>query len=406
MERTGRSRRKRWLPVLVILLLAGSYVTWSLKRPLSDLTPTLAIPAVQAKVPAGNLTWPAAGQAAVGIPGTTILEKHGLQNPLPIASAAKVITALAVLEKKPLAPGEQGPVMTVTERDVASYNAYVAADGSVTKVVAGEQLSEYQMLQAIMLPSANNIADSMAIWTFGSLPAYSEFANKYVEKLGLLDTHVGSDASGLAPDTVSTAQDLVKLGEVAMRNPVLKQIVSQQIAALPVVNEVRNVNFLLGTDNIIGIKTGNTDEAGGVFVGAAQKTVNGKQVVIVTTVAGAPSLFAAMKDSQNLIRSAQNNFRPVTIAKDNTLVGTYKVPWGGTVAAETTGSLTTTGWAGSTVTARPELRPIPADTRAGQTVGSVTLPKSGLTDEKSVAVKLKNNPAKPSAWWRLTHPLQ
>ncbi len=192
-----------------------------------------------------------------------------------------------------------------------------------------------------------------------------------------------------------------------MQNPVLAQIVGQETAAgLPIVNNIKNVNFLLGTDNIVGIKTGNTEEAGGVFVGAATTTVNGKPVTIVTAVAGSQSLFAAMKDSLNLIRSAQTNFKPVTVVKAGSTVGSYTMPWGGSLPAVADNNLGTTAWAGSTVTANTYLKNIPANSRNDQTVGSIRISKSALTNEKSVAVKLQGTPGKPSALWRLTHPLQ
>lgn len=406
MEKSGRSRWKRWLPALLIVVLAAGYCTWSLRKPLPLLNPVPA-PAIKAGVPAGSFAWPGSGQAAVGVNGSKLLEAYGAQTPLPIASTAKLITALSVLKQKPLSPGQQGPMVTLTARDVALYNAYLAQDGSVMKVVAGEQISEYQMLQAIMLPSANNIADSLAIWAFGSLEDYAAYANDYVAQLGLHNTRIGTDASGLDPSTTSTAQDLVRLGEVAMQDPVLAEIVRQPSAGgLPIVNNIKNVNFLLGTDNIVGVKTGNTEEAGGVFVGAARTDVNGKQVTVVTAVLGSPSLFAAMKDSLNLIRSAQTNFKPVTVVKAGTQVGSYTMPWGGSIPVVASGDLATSGWGGSTVSAQTRLRGISADSRDGRSVGIVKIPKSALTDEKSVAVKLQGTPSRPSAWWRLTHPLQ
>ena len=120
--------------------------------------------------------------------------------------------------------------MTITQADVDIYNRYVAQDGSVVPVTVGEKITLYQMLQALMLPSANNIADSMAIWAYGSLQNYSLAANKYVAAHGMNITHIGSDASGLAPDTVGTAHDLVLLGKLAMEHPVLSAIVGQQTA--------------------------------------------------------------------------------------------------------------------------------------------------------------------------------
>ncbi len=405
MNKKGWRRPRLIAYFMVFVVLCGTYVQWTLRKPLPIIAPVAGLTTLRSSPAAARLSWPAAGQAAVGIVSTPIMTVHGTQTTAPIASAAKLITALTILADKPLKPGEQGPLVTLGAKDVAIYNAYVAQHGSVVPVAAGEQISQYQMLQAIMLPSANNMADSLAIWAYGSLPGYTQAANSHLAKLGLKDTRVGSDASGLAPDTTSTAHDLVVLGEAAMQNPVLAGIVGQTTASgLPIVNTVKNVNFLLGGDNIIGIKTGNTDEAGGVFVSASRVQINKKPVTIVTAVVGQPSLFAALRNSQTLIRSAQANFQPAHIKAAGIPVRDYALPWGGQVAAAATQDLTITTWAGSAVTAYAASRPISASATAGQTVGSISPETSIIYDRQSIPVRLTGSVTRPSVWWRLTHP--
>jgi D-alanyl-D-alanine carboxypeptidase (penicillin-binding protein 5/6) len=282
----------------------------------------------------------------------------------------------------------------------------MAQDGSLVKVQAGERISEYQMLQAVLLPSANNIADSLAIWAFGSLKDYSAAANQYLRDQGLVESHVGSDASGLNPSTTSSPRDLVRIGELVMQDPVLSKIVNQPNASgIPVVNNIKNVNFLLGTNNIIGIKTGNSDQAGGVFVSASRVTINNKPVTIVTALAGSPTLFQALKDSLALIQSAQKNFKPVTVVEPGSIVGNYRQPWGGSVPAIATKALSINAWSGSTVAAKVNLHDIPANSKAGQMVGEVNIPQSAISYKISAPAKLKTTPSTPSIGWRLTHPL-
>ena len=396
-------RSRRWPYVLAVVFFLAGYLYLALGRPASALQPKAN--SIQARVPGGGLSWPAQGQSAVGIVGSPILETHGNQRPVPTASTAKLITALTVLAAKPLKPGQQGPTITLSPSDVALYNNYMAQDGSLVKVQAGERISEYQMLQAVLLPSANNIADSLAIWAFGSLKDYSGAANQYLRDQGLVESHVGSDASGLNPSTTSSPRDLVRIGELVMQDPVLSKIVNQPSASgIPVVSNIKNVNFLLGTSNIIGIKTGNSDQAGGVFVSASRVTINNKPVTIVTALAGSPTLFQAMKDSLALIQSAQKNFEPVTVVEAGSIVGSYKQPWGGSVPAVATKALSIDAWGGSTVAAKVNLRDIPANSKAGQTVGSVDIPQSATSYKISVPVKLKTTPSAPSIGWRLTHP--
>jgi D-alanyl-D-alanine carboxypeptidase (penicillin-binding protein 5/6) len=405
MENRRRDGGRKVYYLLILVLLAG-YAGWAF-RPLPKLRPEVASKQLIVNTPAANLVWPPGGQAAVSLAGSSIQMVHGQQTPVPIASTAKIITALMVLKHQPIVPPQTGPLIDLTDKDVAIYQAYAAQDGSVVPVRVGEQISEYQALQALMLPSANNIADSLAIWAYGSLDNYAKTANEYLKQNGLNDTHIGKDASGLDPGTTSTAEDLMKLGKLAMENKTLSQIVGQATAGgIPIVNNIKNVNFLLGTSGIVGIKTGNTDQAGGAFVGASQITVNNKPVTIVTAVAGAPDLFSAMKYSLNLINSARANFQPVTIVKAGQVVGTYRQPWGDTIPAIAVKDLKLTAWNGSTLTGTINLPPISTDSKAGDTINQLTVNDPASQQKQSVPVKLQTAPAKPTILWRLTHPLR
>jgi serine-type D-Ala-D-Ala carboxypeptidase (penicillin-binding protein 5/6) len=367
------------------------------------LQPAVIYRNLEAKAPGSSLAWPSAGQAAVGIAGTDIVEPYGEQKPVPIASTAKVITALVVLEKKPLKLGQQGPAYTLTEEDANFYRSQLAKDGSNLPVSAGQQITQYQMIQAIMLPSANNIADTMAIWAFGSLEAYARAANDYLTRKGLDNTEVGGDASGLAPSTTSTAVDLVKLGKLAMGHPVLAEIVGQKEATgLPNSPISRNVNSLLGTSNIIGVKTGNTDQAGGVFISASRINVNDRPVTLVTAVAGAADLGAALRSSLSLVQTAQNNFQRVSVVKEDQLIAEYGVPWGGRLKAVADSDLEITAWNGHSAKATVQLSPAQ---RGDKVTGKINLNDMGLYPETSVPVSLTSQPTEPSIWWRLTHPL-
>jgi D-alanyl-D-alanine carboxypeptidase (penicillin-binding protein 5/6) len=272
--------------------------------------------------PAGTsnlkLDWPKTGEAAIGIVGQGVSGTNGAQTARPTASTAKLITALTVLKKYPLQPGQSGPSITLTLNDVKIYSQYLSEDGSSTRVLVGAQLSEYQMLEAMLIPSANNMADSLAIWAFGSLANYKVAATQTVKSLGLDSTKIGSDASGLSPDTVSTAHNLVLVGEAAMQNPVIAQIVGTSQTTLPVAGTITNNNTLLGQDGIVGVKTGNSDEAGGVFVFAAKySTANGQKLTIVGAVQGLPNLPTALQVAKPLLHSAEQNISQGKLAAAN-----------------------------------------------------------------------------------------
>jgi D-alanyl-D-alanine carboxypeptidase (penicillin-binding protein 5/6) len=403
MRQVSQHRKKELITLLAIVLLAG-YTYWAITRPLPQLKPSEGELTYSVRTGQPLLQWPAKGQSAAAILGTDILETNGSQKPVPTASTAKVITALVVLQKKPLQPGQQGPTITLTDKDAAIYYQYVAKEGSVVPINVGEEISEYQMLQAIMLPSANNIADSLAIWAFGSLSKYEAYANLYLKQHGLASTHVGSDASGLAPDTTSTAADLARLGELAMQQPVLSQIVGQSTANIPVAGTVENVNSLVSKNGLVGVKTGNSDQAGGVFIGAARQNINGHLTTTVTAVAGAPDLAAAMGGTLPLMSSVPTNFKPVTVMKADTIVSHYTVPWAGTIPIYVGSNLVANVWNGRTVPLATNVRPLPADSKS-LVVGTLNVTDSAVGNQ-SVPLVIKHAIPEPSAWWRLTHPIR
>lgn len=402
MRKTRRQRQARgWVGCIIIVAIALAYGYWTLSQPVPSLKPNRGVVSLQTKTATPNLTWPSS-QAAVGIVGERTLETYGEQKPIPIASTAKMITALVVLEKKPLSLNQPGPTYLITDADVQRYAMYVAQGGSVAAVRAGETLTQYQMLQAMLLPSANNMADSLAIWAYGSLSAYQVAATNYLKQHGLTDTTIGSDASGLAPDTTSTASDLVQIGKLVMEQPVLAQIVGQsQVANFPVVGILKNTNYLLGSDGIIGLKTGSSDQAGGAFIGAAHVVVNNQTQTLVTAVIGSPNRQVAMQDSAQLIKTARANFKPVKVVQAGDMVGSYQVPWAKPIAALAAHKVTTTAWQGSTVTATATLHSTQQNPQRGTIVGTVSTQNGTQLSD----VILAQTPPQPSIWWRLAHPL-
>jgi D-alanyl-D-alanine carboxypeptidase (penicillin-binding protein 5/6) len=238
---------------LLTVIAAAAVLVGLYFRPVPAATYISTLPAAPMTTPV-TLPWPAAASSALGAQKYGLLAANQDSTPRPIASVAKTITALAILQKKPLAVGAQGPLITLSADDAARFDYYYSLGGSVTRVQAGEQISEYQAIEAMMLPSANNLADTMAIWAFGSIDNYTAYANQMVKSLGMANTTV-KDAGGFTDGTTGTASDLVKLGLAVIGNQALASIVSQPTASLPVAGTITNRNWLLGQDGVIGIKT-------------------------------------------------------------------------------------------------------------------------------------------------------
>ena len=168
--------------------------------------------------------WPGSGQAAVRI-GRSPIQAGPNQHAAAIASVAKVMTAYLVLRDHPLRPGEDGPTITLTDSDVDDTDRRREQEESVVSVAAGEQLTELQALQALLLPSGNNIAAVLARWDAGSTDRFVARMNATARSLGMTRTRY-TDPSGYDDATVSTAADQVRIVERAMGMPVFASIVA------------------------------------------------------------------------------------------------------------------------------------------------------------------------------------
>ncbi|MGH3626665.1 MAG: D-alanyl-D-alanine carboxypeptidase family protein, partial [Sciscionella sp.] len=301
-RRAARRTRSRILAALLLVsaALIGSLGYQSLAASSQSLAPrSLASSSAKAASPTDNqpserpstssvalpsTVWSTHGQAAVQV-GQSAVHAGPNQHPVPIASVAKVMTAYLVLRDNPLLPGQEGPTITLTRADVADTERRRRQNESVVPIVAGERLTELQALQALLLPSANNIAAVLARWDAGSADAFVARMNATAGSLGMTDTRY-TDTTGFDDATVSTAADQVLLVDEAMRLEVFASIVATPSARLPVAGTVHNTDTLLGHDGFIGVKTGSDDAAGCCFAFRAIRLIHVKRTTITGVVLG------------------------------------------------------------------------------------------------------------------------
>jgi D-alanyl-D-alanine carboxypeptidase (penicillin-binding protein 5/6) len=226
--------------------------------------------------------WPARGQAAIVLGrGRPAVSPH--EEPAPIASLAKVMTAYLTLERYPLGEGEDGFTVTITAAQAEAV-AEDAADGeSVVAVRAGERLTERQLLEALLIPSGNNIARLLAAKVSGDESAFVDQMNDAAGALGMRHTTY-TDPSGFDQGTVSTAADQLRVFRHAMSFPVFRQIVSMESATLPVAGTVTNFNPLVAEG--YGGKTGSDSAAGGCLSFFTHVVEGGRRLTAVGVVMG------------------------------------------------------------------------------------------------------------------------
>jgi D-alanyl-D-alanine carboxypeptidase (penicillin-binding protein 5/6) len=399
----GRSRPLAFAAIAVALLAA------TLVRAVTESVPPIALHrtlAAELTLPgrAPALAWPSEGQAAVTVQGVGSLGVSGPRTPAPIASVAKVMTAYLTLQEHPLAPGRQGFLMTVTPAQAAEERSRAAQEQSVARVRAGERLSERQALEALMLPSADNVAAMLAAYDAGSVEAFVAQMNRQARALGMRSTTY-TDPSGFKHTTVSTATDQLKLAQVAMRNPTFAAIVDMRAATLPVAGSVFNYNGLLGEDGYVGIKTGSDEAAGGCLLFAKRITVAGRRLTVLGVVLGQQGgelIEAGLLAAKRLGNSAAAAVRVKTAVPARAVVALASSAGHARIPVVSAHPLRVIGFAGQHVHVALSLDHAPRRLRAGQRAGVLSVAHSSV-GPASTPVVAGETVGGPTLGWRLSH---
>ncbi|MFI8928746.1 D-alanyl-D-alanine carboxypeptidase [Streptomyces sp. NPDC053474] len=405
--RTLVRRFKIWTPL--VLLLAIVFAVVQAVRPLPD--GKLSMTAKETFSFGGgkpSIPWPADGQAAMDVDGIGTFGTSGKPKPVPIASIAKVMTTYLILRDHPIKKGTEGKTLTVDAQAQRHYEKGKPENESVVKVTEGQKISQYEALQAVMLPSANNVARMLARWdSGGDEKKFVAKMNETAKELGMKNTHY-TDPSGLDKTTVSTAEDLVKLGRVAMENQTFKEIARQPKYEDVNGDEQKNYFGLVPTV-AIGIKTGTTTAAGGNILFAAEKKVGGKtQVIIGAALAqfgkpGVANIDQVTNVVKDLISGGQDALTAKTVVKKGTVVGHVDDGLGGETPVVTTKDVTAVGWSG--LTAKLELtdggKKVPHTAKKGTKVGVLSV-GDGTDGAIKVPVALAKDLAEPGLGAKLT----
>jgi serine-type D-Ala-D-Ala carboxypeptidase (penicillin-binding protein 5/6) len=402
-----RRRRRVWLIPLIAAIVLVALIAAALVRAETKATPYLRVHRVlptSVKLPGKPFkpAWPSEGEATIAVEGVGSLGSTGGQKPVPIASVAKVMTAYLTLKQFPLAVGAEGFHVRITQAEVDEEHERVALDQSTVEVRAGETLSERQLIEALMLPSANNVAALLAIHDAGGIAAFVKKMNKTAKELGMSQTTY-TDPSGFEESTVSTASDQVKLARQAMQDPTFAQIVAKPSAQLPVVGRVLNYNELVGHDGYVGIKTGSDEAAGGCLLFAKQMTVGGKTFTVIGAVFGQHDgelVDAALAGADRLADSVAAGVKERVAVPAGTKVMTLENAAGETTVVKTSRPLREIGWPGMRTTVHLSIGPARHTATKDERWGTVMV--RGTSVERASAVAAASL-GEPSLGWRLRH---
>jgi len=219
-----------------------------------------------------------------------------------IASTTKLMTALLALEE-----AEPDEVFAAP-----AYNAMPAE--SRINLRAGERMTVHDLLEALLLESANDAAVDLAENISGSREAFVDEMNDRADELGLEHTSYANPIGLDEPGNYSSAHDLATLARTLLRKRRFARIVDMPSATLesgirPRVVQNRN-DLVAAYPWVDGVKTGYTLNAGNVLVGAAAR---GPRARVVSAVLGEPTEAARDVDTLTLLRWGLARFSRVRI---------------------------------------------------------------------------------------------
>lgn len=382
---------------------AGLYSSYALMMPVPAVAGE-AIERSSVATPAETVVLPGYGASAVGP-----LDERGavyagtnLDTPRPIASITKVVTALVVLDAAPLATGESGPSITLDAAAGSLDEEYIARNGSYAPAREGLQLTQRQLIDLMLVWSANNYADTLAIWAFGSVEAYVEAAGAWIERNGLDGLRV-VDATGFSPESAASPRALLDLARLAVENPVVAESAGLQRIEVPGVGAFENRNTALGLDGVTGLKTGTTEEAGACLLFSGRAEVDGEIVEVVGVVLDAEVHAQAAADTRTLLTSVIDDYRSVELGTAGEVVARWRAPWGDEAELRIADDARELVWGGATsqlFVPTPALPPgggVPADPLMIVQLGD---------EQVDVPLEWSGRIGGPDIWWRLVRPLR
>jgi D-alanyl-D-alanine carboxypeptidase (penicillin-binding protein 5/6) len=233
---------------------------------------------------------------------------------LPMASITKLMTVMVALEHAKL-----DDVVTV-DREA------VGITGSGVRLRAGERITVRDLVEAALIQSANDAAVALAAHVSrGNEDAFVALMNQKASQLGLRSTHFaradGLDAAG----HVSSAHDLNRLAQAAMRAPEIRKVVGVRDTTIAGGRSLHTWNDLLGSfPGVIGVKTGHTSNAGWCQVAAAR----GPGFTIYATILGSPSRSARNEDLTELLSLGLSSYRLAPVVSASRTYATAELPYG------------------------------------------------------------------------------
>ncbi|WP_245958544.1 D-alanyl-D-alanine carboxypeptidase family protein [Microbacterium bovistercoris] len=414
-DRAVRRRRGRvglLITAIVLVLILGAtggYVWWALAAPLPAPTVASQTPAAPASA-AAVIALPQEGASALSVSGgeaylgetSGIWAKTGTNDPRPMASITKLVTALVVLERKPLADAiDPGPTIRFSKTDHDLYDKYYVQGATIRAMPTGSSMSEREALAAMLIPSASNYAEAVSTWAYGSQGAFLSAARRWLAKNGLAETRI-VEPTGISPKNTSTPADLIALGRLAAANPAVAAITATRSMTLPNIGVVSNTNDLLGVEGVTGLKTGNLgDGAHNLLYTASLDVGIGEPLAVVGVVLGGWSDRSVDAEVQALLASIRSGFHEVPVGSAGQVVGEVTTRWGDKAQLVIAESASLRTWSDTPIEVTMTTEK-PKTYTDGEVVGSITWTAGPNTATSDIV--LDGAIGQPDEVWRLKNP--
>jgi D-alanyl-D-alanine carboxypeptidase (penicillin-binding protein 5/6) len=417
-KNAGRLKRRRWVRLLtglivtvVVIALIATYVSLTLSAPVGAAAATVHRPDV-ATPAAAAIVMPQVGEAAVSIAGGDdylgstadgIFDSSGGNSPMPMASISKLVTAMVILNSKPLGASGTGPTIIWTKAQHDLYDKYYLLNATIAAMPTGSAMSEHDALETMLVVSACNYAEALADWAFGSNAGFISATKKWLKAHDLTGTTM-IEPTGVDAQNTSTPSDLIAIGKLAMADPAIAAIVAKTSLDVPSLAGMPNTNDLLGSDGIDGIKTGTLIPGGSDLLFSAVVPVGAATPLTVTGVMlGGDSRASVDSAVRSLITSITSGFHEEQLATEGDVIGSYSTPWGAKASMILGKSASTLTWSNTPITSTMTTTTLKTGA-SGEKVGSVNYVAGKST--VTVPVVLKGKIQGPTTWWRLTHPME
>ncbi|WP_209495297.1 D-alanyl-D-alanine carboxypeptidase [Streptomyces sp. PvR006] len=376
--RTTVRRVRIWTPLVLLVLIVFAIVQMVRPLPAPQLTlsaaPTFTFQGGDLKLP-----FPTEGQGAVEVEGVGSMGTYGAQKPAPIASVTKTMTAYVILRDHPLKGSQKGPEIEIDQK---AADQGKAEHESTARVQTGQTYSEKELLELLMIPSANNVARLLARWDAGSEAAFVKKMNAAAKDLGMTQSTY-TDPSGLLDSTVSTPQDQLKLAKAVMQYDVFREIVNMpNVTVDGIPGRIENNNNILLEPGVSGIKTGSSTPAGGNLLWSANTIVDGQNRRVLGIVMGAKDaeqlgekLQLAIDNSLKIIQQAQKDVTSAAVIRKGQVLGYVDDGLGGRTPVVATKEVKAIGWPGLQVklALTDGGKTVPHTGKAGDVIGQVSI---------------------------------